>query len=142
VEVVQGDGRLMLQRDPRKFDVIIVDAFSGDAIPTHLLTQEAVQIYVRHLMPNGVLGIHISNLVVDLEPAVFKLAESQGMSSILVAAPADEPTARSPSVWALMSKSIETLRDPALDKIARPLRTRVGQRLWTDDYSNLFQLLK
>jgi spermidine synthase len=142
VEVVQGDGRLMLQRDPRKFDVVIVDAFSGDAIPTHLLTQEAAQIYVRHLMPNGVLGIHISNLVVDLEPAVFKLAESQGMSSILVAAPADEPTARSPSVWALMSKSSETLRDPALDKIARPLRTRAGQRLWTDDYSNLFQLLK
>jgi predicted membrane-bound spermidine synthase len=142
VEVIEGDGRLTLARDPRKFDVIIVDAFSGDAIPTHLLTREAAEIYARHLTPNGVVAIHISNLVLDLEPAVFKLAESQGMSSILVATSGDDSTARSPAIWALMSKSVEALHDPTLDKIARPLHAPAGQRLWTDDYSNLFQLLK
>ncbi len=142
VEIIHGDGRLTLGRDPRTFDLIIVDAFSGGAIPTHLLTREAAQIYVQHLKPDGVVGIHISNSVVDLEPAVLKLAESQGMSSILVATAADETSARSPAIWALMCRSDTLLHDPAIDKIARPLRARSGQHLWTDDYSNLFQLLR
>jgi spermidine synthase len=142
VEIVQGDGRLALQYDPRKFDVIIVDAFSGDAIPTHLLTREAARIYIQHLLPDGIVGIHISNSVIDLEPAVLKLAESEAMASILVATQADEATARSPATWVLMSRSSQRLRDPELDKVARPLRARPAQRLWTDDYSNLFQLLK
>jgi protein-L-isoaspartate O-methyltransferase len=142
VEVIQGDGRLALQRDPRSFDVIVVDAFSGDAIPTHLLTREAIRIYAQHLKPGGIIGIHISNSVIDLEPAVLKVAESEAMFSIVAATSGDDRAGRSPAIWALLSSSQERLHTPELDQIARPLRARPGQRPWTDDYNNLFQLLK
>ncbi|MEQ1946819.1 MAG: fused MFS/spermidine synthase [Bryobacteraceae bacterium] len=142
VEILEGDGRLVLEKDPRRFDVLVIDAFSGDAIPTHLLTEEALRIYLQHLAPEGILAFHISNSVVDLESPVRKLAEAARLSSVLVATPGDESLHRSAAIWALMSRSGERLHGPSVDKIGRPLRARPDQRVWTDDYSNLFQLLK
>jgi len=142
VEVIEGDGRLALAKDTRSFDVMVLDAFSGDSIPTHLLTRQAIGLYLNHLRPEGILAIHISNAVLDLESPVAKLAQDAGLSALLVQTPADEKIARSEATWVLMSRTPLSLENPELKKVARPLRAKPGQRLWTDDYSNLFQLLK
>jgi len=142
VEVVEGDGRLAMERDTRMFDFVLVDAFSGDAIPTHLLTSEAVQIYLRHLNPDGILGMHISNSVLDLESPVAKLAQAAGLSAVLIHTPADRRVDRSEAIWVIMARAAERLQHPSIEKAGRPVSARAGQRLWTDDYSNLFQLLK
>jgi protein-L-isoaspartate O-methyltransferase len=142
VEVLEGDGRLVLEKDPRRFDVLVIDAFSGDAIPTHLLTEEALGIYLQHLKPAGIMAFHISNSVVDLESPVRKLADTAKLSSVLVATPGDDKMQRSAAIWALMSPSAARLHGPSVDKNGRPLTARPDQRVWTDDYSNLFQLLK
>ncbi len=122
--------------------MLFVDAFSGDAIPTHLLTQEAVQIYLQHLKADGILGFHISNTVLDLESPVAKLAEAFGLSAKLMHTLPDPKIDRSEAVWVIMSRSADRLRHPNVDSVARPLNYRSGQRIWTDDYTNLFQLLK
>jgi hypothetical protein len=142
VEVVEGDGRLALAQDSRAFDVLVLDAFSGDSIPTHLLTVEAMRVYLSHLRPDGILAMHISNSVLDLESPVAKLAEASGLYALLVHTPSNEAISRSEAVWVLMSRTPARLQDPELSKIARPLHASAAQRLWTDDYSNLFQLLK
>ena len=143
VEVVEGDGRLALAQDSRSFDVLVLDAFSGDSIPTHLLTVEAMRVYLSHLRPDGILAMHISNSVLDLESPVAKLAEASGLNAApLVHTPPDEAISRSEAVWVLMSRNPARFQDPELQKIAGPLRAKSAQRLWTDDYSNLFQLLK
>lgn len=140
--IVEGDGRLALAQEPRQFEMLFIDAFSGDAIPTHLLTQEAVEIYLQRLKPDGILGFHISNSVLDLESPVAKLAEASGLSAVMLHTPADPKIDRSEAIWVVMSKSADRLRHPNLDSVARPLSYRPGQRVWTDDYSNLFQLVK
>jgi protein-L-isoaspartate O-methyltransferase len=142
VEVLEGDGRLALAKDPRSFDVLVLDAFSGDSIPTHLLTQEAMGVYLRHLSPNGILAMHISNSVLDLESPVAKLAEAAGLHAVLVHTPPDDKISRSEAVWVLMTRTPSRFENADLSKIARPLQAKPAQRLWTDDYSNLFQLLK
>ena len=142
VEVIEGDGRLALVKDSRSFDVLVLDAFSGDSIPTHLLTEEAMRVYLSHLRPDGILAMHISNSVLDLESPVAKLAEASGLYSLLVHTPSDEAISRSEALWVLMTRSPARLENTELSKIARPLHTKPAQRLWTDDYSNLFQLLR
>jgi len=142
VETVEGDGRLGLERDQRTFDLIVVDAFSGDAVPVHLLTAEAMDVYWRRLQPDGLLVMHISNTVLDLEPAVQKLAENAGLSTVMVHAGADPSIQRIESKWALIAKTPERLRSASLEKLGRKLNTRPGQRLWTDDFSNLFELVR
>jgi hypothetical protein len=137
IETAEGDGRLSLARDQRSFDVLLIDAFSGDAIPTHLLTQEAMQLYLQHLKPEGILGMHISNSVLDLAGVTAKLAESSGLSAVLVHTPSDDSLRRSEAIWVLMSRSAERLGN-----IGQPLKSPTGQRLWTDDYSDLFRCLK
>jgi spermidine synthase len=137
IETVEGDGRLMLARDPRSFDVLMIDAFSGDAIPTHLLTQEAMQLYLQHLKPNGILGMHISNSVLDLTGVTAKLAEANGLSAVLAHTPPDQTLNRSEAIWVLMAAAPERLGN-----VGRPLKPPAGQRLWTDDYSDLFRCLK
>ena len=91
VDIVEGDARTSLAREaPQHFDVLVVDAFSGDAIPIHLLTREALALYRRHLAPGGILAFHISNRHVDLEPPIALLAASAGME----AAPRQQPGAK------------------------------------------------
>jgi hypothetical protein len=142
VEILEGDGRLALESDTRMYDVLVLDAFSGDSIPTHLLTREAMRIYLRHLASDGILAIHISNSVLDLEPAVSNLAGDAGLAAIVVHTPGDPQLDRSEAIWALMSRQAERLKNSTLDQIDRPIRASLRHRLWTDDYSNLFQLLK
>lgn len=142
VEVIEGDGRLALAQDQRRFDVLVLDAFSGDSIPMHLLTQEAMRVYLSHLRPDGILAMHISNSVLDLEPPVANLAQDARLAALLVHTPPDDKLSRSEAVWVLMSRDPARFDNAELKKASRPLRVKPGQRLWTDDYSNLFQLLK
>ena len=83
VSIIPGDGRLSLERQsPQQFDVLVVDAFSGDAIPVHLLTREAFQLYFRHLKPHGLLAIHVTNRLLDLPPLIEAEARTVGARAI------------------------------------------------------------
>ncbi len=140
-EVVLGDGRLALEREPeRSFDVLIVDAFSGDAIPVHLLTAEAMELYFRRLKPDGILALHITNTHLDLEPVVSALSRHLGKRSIVVRNDRDEDRKIYQASWALLTS--RPLSSPSLARTAQELRTQAGLRVWTDDYSNLFQILR
>jgi SAM-dependent methyltransferase len=129
-EVVANDGRLALEKEPpASFDTIVLDAFSDDSIPVHLLTKEAFQIYFRLLRPDGVLAIHLTNRYLDLEPVVESLAAAFRKHVEAVHSPAEPEKHILAADWAMVSGTAEEPNKPSA-------------RLWTDDYSNLFQVLK
>jgi len=151
VDVIPGDGRLSLEReladhDPDNFDVLVLDAFSGDAIPVHLLTLEAFETYQRHLkMPSGILAIHITNTYLDLRPVVFAAARKLGLSAVFVHSTGDGRVTN-PTDWMLVSSPNNPLN-------TGPSKSASGQddgdvfRLktidpWTDDYSNLIHIIR
>jgi hypothetical protein len=141
VDVVLGDGRLSLEQEPPQgFDVLAVDAFSGDSIPVHLLTRQAFDLYFRHLNPGGILAVHISNKYLDLEPVVGQLAGALGKQSLTVDTDDDEQDPEVfGSTWVLVGSSAFP---PGLAGHGKPAATHKKLALWTDDYSNLFQILK
>ena len=144
VEVVPGDARLSMERElargePQKFNVLAIDAFSGDAIPVHLLTEEAFQIYLKQLSsPEAIIAVHITNSYLDLRPVVLKQAERFGLRSAWISSGGDGETT-SPSDWMLLSQSNTLVGGAAatLEGVRLP-----ASRLWTDDYSNLLQVLR
>jgi SAM-dependent methyltransferase len=141
-DVAIGDARLSLEREaPENFDVLAVDAFSSDSIPVHLLTREAMQLYFRHLKPNGILAVHISNRYLDLEPVVQGEAEHLGKVARLVDTDDDSETGVFAASWVLVTAPTPGLPQFLIDQSAKIETTR-KVRLWTDDYSNLFQILK
>jgi SAM-dependent methyltransferase len=143
VLVTMGDARLTLEsQPPQNYDVLAVDAFSSDAIPVHLLTQEAFQLYFRHLKPDGVLAVHVSNRFLDLEPVVAQLADALGKEARLVDSDADDANELMDAQWVLVTARASFFNSPLLKNVAKPLSRRKHLRLWTDDYSNLFQILK
>ena len=142
VSVVPGDARLALERQPPQgFDVLAVDAFSGDAIPVHLLTREAFTLYFRHLKPGGVLAVHVSNRYLALAPVVAQGAAGLGMQARVVSSGSDEASDASDAEWVLVSARPAFFRSPLLSAATVP-ETRPGLRPWTDDYSNLYSILK
>jgi SAM-dependent methyltransferase len=143
ISIVQGDARLALERQPpQNFDVLAIDAFSGDAIPVHLLTREAFAVYFRQLRPDGVVAVNVSNRYVDLQPVVLGSAESLGKRAVAIVNAENEERAISRASWILVSGR-QTFFDSGLIKQAsvRP-REILGLRVWTDDYSNLLRVLK
>ncbi|HYK78874.1 MAG TPA: fused MFS/spermidine synthase [Micropepsaceae bacterium] len=135
-----GDARLSLEREnPRNFDVLALDAFTGDAIPVHLLTTEAFQLYWRHLKPDGILAVHVSNRYVDLAPIVARAAEENGKFARLITNVGDDvDVVVDGSYWVLVSANADFFsRLPAQ---GQPIA--LGPRAWTDDYSNLWQSLR
>ncbi len=139
--MVLGDARLSLEQEPNnQFDVLVLDAFSGDAIPTHLLTHEAGQLYTRHLKPDGILCIHISNLHFDLRPVVLGLARDLGMQATCVEAPADESRGQLMCHWMLLTR--EAL-PPELLNDAHEVEGLPSKSIqWTDEWSNLLSVLR
>lgn len=140
-----GDGRLSLKREPpQNFDLLVLDAFAGDSIPMHLLTEEAMSSYMRHLKPGGVMAFHISNSHLDLEPIVRALATQHDLTSVLVPAnPTDVRTGKLPSLWMLLSANENFLRRPEVLKLTS-LNSRSERRaslLWTDDHSTILPIL-
>ena len=143
VDIVLGDARLSLEReDPQQFDVLAVDAFSGDAIPVHLLTREAVALYFRHLKPEGILAIHTSNTYLDLAPIVKQIAGQAGVSATLISNEDDDENLISTSDWVLLTKSKRLAALFESSEGAEPIVVPPKLRLWTDSYNNLFYILK
>ncbi len=143
VEIVEGDGRTSLAREsPQLFDVLVVDAFSGDAIPIHLLTTEAMELYRRHLAQHGILAFHISNRHVDLSPAIALLADSAGMQARRVSAASTQQPGEFTSTWMLVTADQAFFAQPELSAVARLPESRPGLKVWTDDYSALMPLIR
>jgi SAM-dependent methyltransferase len=146
LDVALGDARLTLEREaPQNFDVLAVDAFSSDAIPVHLITKEALGIYLKHMKPDGIVAFHVSNRFLDLIPVVARIAKEQGAHAVLVNDDPDDDddSLRSKSDWVLVSRDPEALRrEPMIEAHAEPAQDRPEWRTWTDDYSNLIQILK
>jgi SAM-dependent methyltransferase len=141
VDVVLGDGRLSLERDPaRRYHLLVVDAFSGDAIPVHLLTREAIELYFRHLRPGGILALHITNTHLNLEPVVEKISAALGKHAVLISTESDEKRNIYRSRWALLTS--EAIASPAIRAASEKLASRPDIRVWTDEYNNLFHILK
>jgi hypothetical protein len=140
IQVVPGDARLSLEREADRgelqdFDVLVLDAFSGDSVPVHLLTREAFAVYLRHLhKPGGILAIHVTNTYLDLRPVVIAAAEHYGLHSAWIHASGDGRISTD-SDWMLLSGG-------ELPKSSGDISAIRSVRLWTDDYSNLLQLLR
>lgn len=143
VEIVEGDARVSLEREPAQgFDVLAVDAFSGDSIPVHMLTREAFRVYFRHVKPDGVLAIHVSNRFLDFSPVIARLAAAFGKQPLAVHSPGDRNAHTMEATWILVTSNRALLDSPVFQANGRRLPAPKGGRLWTDDYSNLFQVMK
>jgi len=140
--IVLGDARLSLEAEmPQRFDVLAVDAFISDAIPVHLLTREAFALYWRHLKPDGVLAVHVSNRYVDLEPIVAKAAAESGKIARLIENDSNVAEGISRSSWVLVTSRKDLFEGPTLNKGAT-IEVPPDFRAWTDDYSNLWRVLR
>ena len=140
--IVEGDARSSLASEqPQQFDVLVIDAFSGDAIPLLLLTTQAVDLYKRHLAPGGILAFHISNQHVDLEPELVLLARAAGMDARRVSSPPNEPRGEFAATWMLLTENSSFFAQPEVAPQVRPARPDAKARLWTDDYSSLLPLV-
>jgi hypothetical protein len=146
VDTVVGDGRLSLEReliegDPQGFDLFVMDAFSSDAVPVHLLTEEAFRIYTKHLRDDrSIIAVNITNRHLNLEPVVTASARRLGLRGIRVDV-APDPPASVASSWILLSRNAQLFDDPSIASVKpRPLQDR--EVLFTDRYSNLLRVLK
>jgi spermidine synthase len=148
VETVLGDGRLSLEREAdQRFDLLAIDAFSGDSIPMHLLTREAMATYVRHVKPEGAIVFQATNRYVDIAPVVERLAALFGMTAVLVS-DLPENGGDDAGYWLSGTDQIIVTRNPALlgaapiASVAQPVPRRPGFTVWTDDFYNLLRVLK
>ena len=147
VTMVPGDARISLERElaegnSQNFDVLVLDTFSSDSIPVHLVTKEAIALYLEHLAPDGIIAAHITNLHLDLQPVFWQLAKYHGLSMVRVNYGGDSNGGYA-SHWILLSRDPALLDVPAIRANAVDLDGySTNLKLWTDDYSNLFQILK
>jgi SAM-dependent methyltransferase len=142
VDIALGDARLSLEKEAsQQFDVLAVDAFASDSIPVHLLTLEAFRLYFRHLRPGGVLAVHVSNRHLDLAPVVARLASYLHKMSRFVETDDDDNAIYGAS-WVLLTDETASSTQPAIQNLGAPMTVNRSVRTWTDDYSNLFQVLK
>ncbi|MFZ3322870.1 MAG: fused MFS/spermidine synthase [Usitatibacter sp.] len=140
-EIVLGDARLSMEREaPQDYDVIAVDAFAGDAIPVHLITTQAVTEYLRHLKPGGVIAFHVSNRFLDLKPVLLAIAQAQKLEYANLFDSGE--TGGTTSDWVLLTRNKAFLLQPSIVEVTEPVAPHPDWGLWTDDYSNLRQVLK
>ena len=144
VEVILGDARLTMENERSQgYDVLAVDAFSSDAVPIHLLTAEAMEVYLKHLADAGVLAFHISTMHLDLHSVVWKLAEHFRLQTAWIENFEDEDEGALASDWILLARGGEFLNSkPIEDAESSPARRRKEVMLWTDDHINLLEILK
>jgi spermidine synthase len=146
--IVFGDARLTLaEADAAAYDILVIDAFSSDAIPVHLLTREAIQGYLRVLDARGVLAIHVSNEYMDLEPLVSALAADLGLVARVRRDMSPDRQAmlsfaHAPSVWVVLSRNTEDLGAVGSDSAWVELRRSARVKPWTDDFSNIVSVIK
>ncbi len=146
VRVVVGDGRLKISEAPAgSYDLFVLDAFSSDSVPVHLLTREAIQLYLRKLSPNGVMAFHISNRYLDLRPVISGNARSLGLPGLFQSYVVTRAAARdgaASSIWVLVARDLAALGKLVDDPRWKPLDTRAGQPVWTDEFSNILSVVR
>ncbi len=148
VDVVEGDARITMEREVKEgragfYDVLLLDAFSSDSIPVHLLTVEAVQLYLKAMKPDGILVVHISNRHLDLRPVVFGIAEHLGLRAVTVDYDADNARDLYGATWIIVTNNTEFFDTyPVSDLLKQDEPPYKKIPLWTDDYSNLSMILK
>ena len=141
METVLGDARLSLEREaPNGFDVLAIDAFSGDSIPVHLLTFEAMAEYLRHLKPQGVIAFHVSNRFLDLKPVLLAIAEKHGLEYAYIHETGD--SGGTTSDWVLITRHKPFILRKDIVEATEPVAPQPDWRLWTDSYNNLFQVFR
>jgi SAM-dependent methyltransferase len=148
VDVVMGDARLMMEREleekkAQEFDLLALDAFSSDAIPVHLLTKEAMEIYLRQLKPDGVLAVHISNRYLNLQPVVEKLAAHFGLEVVTISDDNEPDWWIYATTWMLVTRNKEIFaNDRIRDATDEPETGSKTFPLWTDDFASVYSILK
>jgi spermidine synthase len=146
VETVLGDARISLERElqengPQHYDIFIIDAFTSDAIPIHLLTKEAFDMYLSHLNSDGIIAVHITNRHLNLVPVLHAAKTPFGLDEVVVESVKDSKVGMS-ATWTLLMNNTEFLNNPAIQSAKSEIDDIADIRLWTDDYSNLFQVLR
>lgn len=144
IDIILGDGRLTLAAHSDSFDILVLDAFTSDAIPTHLLTREAVEMYLTRLKPGGMIAFHISNRYISLEPVLAAVAADMGLAGRVQndsPIPAgDASRGRYDSNWVILARTEQDLGPISADGRWLPLTRLPGLRAWTDDYSNIIRV--
>jgi len=147
VDVIAGDGRISLEQElkttgSQRFDILVLDAFSSDSIPVHLIDEQAFALYLAHLQSDGLLAIHITNNYLDLRPVVWKLADHFGLRMVYISNQGDGQTSYT-SQWVLLARNPALFDNPAIaSRVTDMDNFNKNLPLWTDDYSNLFQILR
>ena len=141
-DVIIGDARLSLEREANnQFNVLAVDAFSGDSIPMHLITQEAVRGFMGHVASNGILAYHVSNRFLNLPPVLAEIADREKLVGVVVDDPAQKDnTLHSSSTWVLLARNADALK--GIGEAGTKLEQTAGAPLWTDDFNNLLSVVK
>jgi hypothetical protein len=147
LEFVLGDARLSMERElatgrAQSYDVLAIDAFSSDSIPVHLITREAIALAARHIAPDGIIAVHISNRFLDLKPVLANIARAEGLTAKLVS---DEPEgggSASTTDWVLIARDARAFDDPTLAARAEDIAPNPAYSLWTDQFNNLLDVLK
>jgi hypothetical protein len=143
ITIADGDARTSLTREtPQQFDVLVVDAFSGDAIPLHLLTNEAIALYKKHLAPNGIVAFHVSNQYLNLAPEIAQLAIAANMQSRLIESAGDDLTGSYRATWVLLSNSPSFFNRPEIAGTSMQTPTTPRLLPWTDEYSSLLPIIQ
>jgi predicted O-methyltransferase YrrM len=144
VEVALGDGRLVLESEPsQQFDLLVMDAFSGDSVPVHLITREAFRTYFRHLKPGGILAVNITNTYLDLRPVVERAAAAFGKVALVYDYTPDyDDFLCFGCSWTLIMDGATAAAHPVLQQAGQVLRQERPFRAWTDDFSNMFGILR
>jgi hypothetical protein len=142
IEIILGDARISLEQEPpQSFDVLAVDAFSGDSVPVHLITAEAMDVYLRHTNPDGIIAFHLTNRYLRLPLVVENIARAKGLYATLIHDENDNPLLRDTD-WVLVSRNSDLLNQEAIHSRSTPIRGIPGLGVWTDDFNNLFAALK
>jgi len=143
VETLLGDARLTMEREPaQRYDVLAIDAFSSDSIPVHLMTVQAMGVYLKNTKPDGVIAFHVTNRFLELAPVVKRIADEHGLHTVLIVDEADEDDDSAKTDWVLVSRSAAALSHPRITEKASPIEVIKDLRLWTDSFNNLFKILK
>ena len=146
IHVIPGDARLSLEHElvsegSQNFDLMVLDAFSGDALPLHLLTKQAFEIYLKHLKPDGIMAINVSNRYFNLDQEIYRLADEFDLDAVLIEDVGDSVQSFD-SAWMLLTRNRDFLNRPAIASRGSPRPPLTSVPVWTDDYSNLLQILK
>jgi hypothetical protein len=143
LDVVLGDARLRLNDAPdHHYHLIVVDAFSSDAIPIHLATREALRVYLGKLAENGILTFHITNRRLNLEPVMGNLARDAGLVAFYDRDLSPGPPGKESSEWVVMARRTEDLHELPSAGQWQPLEPDPNARVWTDDFSNILSVLR